>query len=119
MIKDSLESGIERAYLNIIKIIYEKPTANIILKGEKLKALILWPSAFFMVQLSHPYMTTGKTIALTRWTFVGKVMSLLFGVRSRAEQGRHTGVGGRGTRLRQRGGSLPRECRQETTLSWR
>ena len=42
------------------------------------KALILRRSAFFMVQLSHPYMTTGKTIALTRWTFVGKVMSLLF-----------------------------------------
>ena len=39
------------------------------------KASILWCSAFFMVQLSHPYMTTGKTIALTRWTFVGKVMS--------------------------------------------
>ena len=40
------------------------------------KASILWCSAFFIVQLSHPYMTTGKTIALTRWTFVGKVMSL-------------------------------------------
>ena len=42
------------------------------------KASILWRSAFFIVQLSHPYMTTGKTIALTRQTFVGKVMSLLF-----------------------------------------
>ena len=42
------------------------------------KASVLWGSAFFIVQLSHPYMTTGKTIALTRWTFVGKVMSLLF-----------------------------------------
>ena len=42
------------------------------------KASILWCSAFFMVQLSHLYMTTGKTIALTRWTFAGKVMSLLF-----------------------------------------
>ena len=40
--------------------------------------LFFWHSAFFTVQLSHPYMTTGKTIALTRWTFVGKVMSLLF-----------------------------------------
>ena len=47
------------------------------------KASILWPSAFFTVQLSHPYMTTGKTIALTRWTFVGKVMSLLFNMLSR------------------------------------
>ena len=42
------------------------------------KVWILWPSDFFIVQLSHPYMTTGKTIALTRWNFVGKVMSLLF-----------------------------------------
>ena len=42
------------------------------------KASILWHSAFFMVQLSHPYMTTSKTVALTIWTFVSKVMSLLF-----------------------------------------
>ena len=47
------------------------------------KASILRHSAFFTVQLSHPYMTTGKTIALTRWTFVGKVMSLLFNMLSR------------------------------------
>ena len=46
------------------------------------KASILWGSAFFTVQLSHPYMTTGKTIALTRWTFVGQVMSLLFNMLS-------------------------------------
>ena len=47
------------------------------------KASILWRSAFFTVQLSHPYMTTGKTIGLTRWTFVGKVMSLLLNMLSR------------------------------------
>ena len=47
------------------------------------KASILWCSAFFIVQLSHPYMTTGKTIALTKWTFVGKVMCLLFNMLSR------------------------------------
>ena len=47
------------------------------------KALILWLSAFFMVQLSYPYMTTGKTITLTMWTFVSKVMSLLFNMLSR------------------------------------
>ena len=47
------------------------------------KASILWCSAFFIVQLSNPYMTTGKTIALTRWTFVGKVMSLLLNMLSR------------------------------------
>ena len=47
------------------------------------KVSILWHSAFFMVQLSHSYMTTGKTIVLTIWTFVGKVMSLLFQMHSR------------------------------------
>ena len=47
------------------------------------KASILWHSAFFIVQLSHPYMTTGKTIILIRWTFVGKVMPLLFNILSR------------------------------------
>ena len=47
------------------------------------KTSILWCSAFFMVQFSHPYMTTGKTIALTRWAFVGKVMSLFFNILSR------------------------------------
>ena len=47
------------------------------------KTSIVWCSAFFIVQLSHPYMTTGKTIALTRWTFVCKVMSLLFNMLSR------------------------------------
>ena len=46
------------------------------------RASILWCSTFFLVQLSHPYVTTGKTIALTRWTFVGKVMSLLFNMHS-------------------------------------
>ena len=47
------------------------------------KTSILWCSAFFIIQLSHPYMTAGKNIALTRWTFVGKVMSLLFNMLSR------------------------------------
>ena len=47
------------------------------------KASILWHSAFFIVQLSYPYMTTGKTIALTRWTFLDKVMSLLYNMLSR------------------------------------
>ena len=49
-----------------------------LLQHHSSKASILWHSAFFTVQLSHPYMTTGKTLALTRWSFVGKVMSLLF-----------------------------------------
>ena len=54
-----------------------------LLQYHSLKTSVLWCSAFFVVQLSHPYMTTGKTIALTRWTFVGKVMSLLFNMLSR------------------------------------
>ena len=53
-------------------------TLKSLLQHHSSKASILRCSAFFTVQLSHPYMTTGKTIALTRWTFVGKVMSLLF-----------------------------------------
>ena len=54
-----------------------------LLQHHSSKASILWHSAFFTVQLSHPYMTTGKTIALTRWTFVGKVMFQLFNTLSR------------------------------------
>ena len=54
-----------------------------LLQYQSSKASILWHSAFFIVQLSHPYMTTGKTIALTRQTFVGEVMSLLFNKMSR------------------------------------
>ena len=53
-------------------------TPKSLLQHHSSKASILQRSAFFTVQLSHPYMTTGKTIALTRWTFVGKVMSLIF-----------------------------------------
>ena len=53
-------------------------TLKSLLQHHSSKASILWRSAFFIVQLSHPYMTTGKTIALTRWTFVDKVTSLLF-----------------------------------------
>ena len=54
-----------------------------LLQHHSSKASILWHSAFFIVQLSHLYITTGKTIALTRWTFVDKVMSLLFNILSR------------------------------------
>ena len=53
-------------------------TLKILLQHHSSKASILWHSAFLIVQLSHPYMTTGKTIALIRWTFVSKAMSLLF-----------------------------------------
>ena len=54
-----------------------------LLQHQSSKASVLWHSSFFIVQLSHPYLTTGKTIDLTRWTFVGKVMSLLFNMLSR------------------------------------
>ena len=58
-------------------------TLERLLQHHSSKASVLWCSAFVIVQLSHPYMTTGKTIALIRWTFVGKVMSLLFNMLSR------------------------------------
>ena len=58
-------------------------TCKSLLQPHSSKASILWRSAFFIVQLSHPYMTTGKTIALTRWTFAGKVMPLLLNMLSR------------------------------------
>ena len=58
-------------------------TLKSLLQHHSSKASIRWRSASFIVQLSHPYTTTGKIIALTRWTFVGKVMSLLFNMLSR------------------------------------
>uniref|UniRef100_A0AC11E6P2 Uncharacterized protein n=2 Tax=Ovis aries TaxID=9940 RepID=A0AC11E6P2_SHEEP len=58
-------------------------TFKSLLQHHSSKASVPWHSAFFMVQLSHPYMTTGKTVAVTRWTFVGKVMSLRFNMQSR------------------------------------
>ena len=58
-------------------------TLKSLLQNHSSRASILWYSAFFRVQLSHPYMTTGKIIAFTRWTFVGKVMSLVFNMLSR------------------------------------
>ena len=58
-------------------------TFKSLLQHHQLKASFLWHSAFFMVQLSHPYMTTGKIISLTKWTSVDKVMSLLFNTLSR------------------------------------
>ena len=66
-----------------LDILAVQGTLKSLLQHHSLKASILLHSAFFIVQLSQPYMTTGKTIALTRWKFVGKVMSLLFGMLSR------------------------------------
>ena len=64
--------------MNWLDLLAVQGTLKSLLQHHSPKASILRHSAFFIVQLSHPYMTTGKTIALTRWTFVGKVMSLLF-----------------------------------------
>ena len=65
-----------------IDLLAVQGTLKSLLQHHSSKASILRHSAFFIVQLSHPYMTTGKTMALTRWTFVGKVMSLLFNMLS-------------------------------------
>ena len=69
--------GIDRLDLLVVQ-----GTLKSLFQHHSSKASILWCSAFFMVQLSHPYMTNGKTIALTIWTFVGKVLSLFFNILS-------------------------------------
>ena len=69
--------------MDCLDLLAVQGTLKSILQHHSSKALTLWRSAFFTVQLSHPYMTTGKTIALTRRTFVGKVMSLLLNMLSR------------------------------------
>ena len=68
--------------MNWLDLLAVQGTLKSLLQHHSSKASILWCSAFLIVQLSHPYMTTGKTIALTRWTFVDKVMSLLFNMLS-------------------------------------
>ena len=76
-------SGLISFRMDWLDLLAVQGTLKSLLQHHSSKALILWHSAFFTVQLSHPYMTTGKTIALTRRTFVGKVMSLLFIMLSR------------------------------------
>ena len=71
-------SGLISFRIDWFDLLAVQGTLKSLLQHHSSKASILWCSAFFMVQLSHPYMATGKTIALTRWTFVNKVMSLLF-----------------------------------------
>ena len=74
----SENSGLISFKIDWFDLLAVQGTLKSLLHHHSSKTFILRHSAFFMVQLSHPYMTTGKTIALTRWTFVGKVMSLLF-----------------------------------------
>ena len=76
-------SGLISFRIDWLDLLVVQGTLKSLLQHHSSKAFILWLSAFFIVQLSHPCITTGKTIALTRWTFVGKVMSLLFNMLSR------------------------------------
>ena len=76
-------SGLISFRMDWLNLLAVQGTLKSLLQHHSSKASILWRSAFFMVQLSHPFMTTGKIIALTRQTFVGKVMSLLFNMLSR------------------------------------
>ena len=76
-------SGLVSFRMDWLDLLAVQGTCKSFLQHHSSKASILWHSAFFILQLSHPYMTSGKTIALTRQTFVGKVMSLLFNMLSR------------------------------------
>ena len=76
-------SGLISFRIDWLDLLAVQRTLKSLFQHHSSKASILLCSAFFIVQLSHPYMTTGKTIALTRWTFVDKVMSLLFNMLSR------------------------------------
>ena len=76
-------SGLISFRMDWLDLLAVQGTLRSLLQHHSSKASILWGSAFFIVQLSHPYMTTEKTIALTRWTFVGKVTSILFNMMSR------------------------------------
>ena len=76
-------SGLISFRIDWLDLLAVQGTLKSLLQHHSSKASILWRSAFFIVQLSHPYMTIGKTRALTRWTFVDKVMSLLFNMLSR------------------------------------
>ena len=76
-------SGLISFRMDWLDLLVVQGTLKSLLQHHSSKASILWNSAFFIVQLSDPYMTTGKMIALTRWSFVGQVMSLLFNTLSR------------------------------------
>ena len=79
----SENSGLISFRIDLLDLLAVQGTLKSLFQHHSSKASILWHSAFFIVQLSHPYMITGKTVVLTRWTFVGKVMSLLFSMLSR------------------------------------
>ena len=76
-------SGLISFRMNWLDLLAVQATHKPLLQHHNSKASVLWFSVFFIIQLSHPYMTTGKIIALTRWTFVGKLLSLCFNKLSR------------------------------------
>ena len=76
-------SGLISSRMDCLDLLEVQGTLKSLLQHHSSKESIIWCSAFFIVQLSHPYMTTGKTMALTRWTFLGKVKSLLFNMLSK------------------------------------
>ena len=81
--RSSEHPGLISFRMDLLDLLAGQGTLKSLLQHHNSKASILRRSAFFIVQLSHPYMTTGKTIALTRWIFFGKVMSMLFNMLSR------------------------------------
>ena len=83
IISSNEHPGLISFRMDWLDLLAAQETLKSLLQHHSSKASVLWCSAFFTVQLSHPYMTTGKTISLTRWTFVDKVMSLLFNMLSR------------------------------------
>ena len=78
-------SGLISFRMDWLDLLAVQGTLESLLQQYNSRASFLWCTAFFMVQLSHPYMTTGKTTAFIRWTFVGRVMTLLFNMLSRLE----------------------------------
>ena len=103
-------SGLTSFRMDWFALLVVQGTLKSLLQHRSSKASILQCSAFFMVQLSYPYMTTGRTIALTKWTFVGKVMSLFFNTLSREEEvGPQSDVNG----------ILLRRGRREKMAMWR
>ena len=77
------QSGLISFRIDWFDLLAVQGTLKSLIQHHSSKASVLWHSVFFIVQLSHPYMTTGKTIALIVWTFVGQVISLLFNILSR------------------------------------
>ena len=80
-------SGLISFRIDWLDLLAVQGTLKSLLQHHGSKASMLWRSGFFIIQLSHPYMTTGKSVALTRWTFVGKAMSFLFNMLSRFVMG--------------------------------